>query len=126
MAPIDHAGRARAELRLQEEQTYELITRQRHDNVTRLYANTEGDRTEAVAAGQRAQHQMQQTYQDADRFVAGKQQVVAKAVHEAEQMKQVAQKREGIVRLFENEPARVNECFTDYEDRARQEFLRIN
>ena len=29
---------------------------------------------------------------------------------------------EGVVRLLENELARVNECFTNYDDRARHEF----
>ena len=123
MVPVDHAERAQAEFRLPKEQAHELITRQQHDNFMRLYTKAEEDKKDVVAAGQRAQHQLQQIYQDADRFVVEKQQAVDQAVHKAEQMKQVAQKREGVARFFENEMARVNECFAGYEDRARQEFL---
>ena len=98
MVPIDHVERAQSEFPLQEEQAYELIARQQHDQLMRLYSKAEEDRKEAASA-ERAQTQLQQIYLDADRFAAEKQQAVDEAMHEAEDMEQVAQRREGLVRF---------------------------
>ena len=89
----------------------------------RLRSKADAVKKEAVVAAQRVQTELRPICQDADRLVQGEEGAVDRARQEAEQMGQLAQRREGVVLHFEHALAGGNECFTSYEYCARQKFL---